>query len=379
MGNSGSETKNYGLDVTAVEQKLRALWEKMAEADSERSEAVLRACVMNLIVYNDLDWPASRMYDTISEISREHPSRIFLILPGKDGEAGVEAEVTAQCHSMGAPRQHVCCEIIRILASRDQLDRLPGGIRSLLVADLPVVLWWRAELEHSVELLGELAGEADRIIVNSKGCRARREDVRKLIGLLGDNGPGRAVGDLNWSRLTHWRNAVAGLFDSPPWNDCLKKIRKVRVRCADRRSTLPLQPLLLTGWLASRLGWEPVPGLIEKEAGRFQLRATASVEEATCEFGIEQDEEYEGLLSVELESAGSSPQLFRAERSPDGKYVHSLIVQDDAERTPRLQLLFREGEAELLRHELEILTHDASYEEALEFVACWLEPGEGQE
>lgn len=373
MGNSGSETKNFGLDVSAVERKLRALWETMAEADNERSEAVLRACVMNLIVYNDLDWPARRMYDTISEISREHPSRIFLILPREDGESGIDAEVTTQCHSLGAPRQHVCCEIIRILAPRNRLDRLPGGIRSLLVADLPVVVWWRAGLKTSVELLQELTGEADRIIVNSKSCRARPEDVRKLIDFLQGNGPGPAVGDLNWSRLTHWRNAVASLFDSPPWDDCLERIRKVRVRYAGGKQVLALQPLLLTGWLASRLGWAPVPGLIEEAAGSFRLRATASDEEAACEFSIEGDEENDGLQSIELQTSGPNPQLFRAERSDDGKYVHSLIVQDEAERTPRLQLLFREGEAELLCRELEILTRDASYEEALQFAARWLD------
>ena len=65
------------------------------------------------------------------------------------------------------------------------------------------------------------------------------------------------VVDLAWLRSTPWRERVAATFDPPRLRPDLRAIS-----AASRSATTPTRrppALLLVGWLASRLGWEPEP------------------------------------------------------------------------------------------------------------------------
>ena len=104
------------VNVHAIERDLRKLWEKMAETtQAEGQEPVMRACVLNLIVYTPGEHTAGEVSQIMAEVTTQHPSRIFVILPKyQASEPALSAWVTAQCHLSPGGRKQVCCEQIMI-------------------------------------------------------------------------------------------------------------------------------------------------------------------------------------------------------------------------------------------------------------------------
>ena len=67
------------------------------------------------------------------------------------------------------------------------------------------------------------------------------------------------LSDLNWGRLTSWRELVAAVWDVADYRDSLARIEKVVIEYdPPDRSHEQIAPkaLLALGWVASRLGWE---------------------------------------------------------------------------------------------------------------------------
>src|SRR5687768_16577718 len=72
------------------------------------------------------------------------------------------------------------------------------------------------------------------------------------------------VGDLNWARLTPWRQFVANLWDSNSLKTPLDQIRAFDIHyvaSGDLKDST--RALLLLGWLADALMWE----LVEAHTG----------------------------------------------------------------------------------------------------------------
>ena len=63
---------------------------------------------------------------------------------------------------------------------------------------------------------------------------------------------GQAVNDLNWLRLRSWRETLAMVFDPPQRREALAHIVQIDV---DVEGVHPAQGLLMTAWIADRLGW----------------------------------------------------------------------------------------------------------------------------
>src|SRR5207247_6160925 len=72
------------------------------------------------------------------------------------------------------------------------------------------------------------------------------------------------LGDLNWARLTPWRQFVAHLWDAGTLQDSLRQIRSLDIHYvapSDQQDSA--RALLMLGWISDALGWE----LIEAQTG----------------------------------------------------------------------------------------------------------------
>ncbi|MFQ5924060.1 MAG: hypothetical protein ACE5M4_14580, partial [Anaerolineales bacterium] len=89
-----------GVSAQAIECDLRNLWEQMAEmSQAEHREPVMRACVLNLMVYAPGENSAGEVGQVMADVTIQHPSRIFVILLKYDAaQPALNAWVTAQCH-----------------------------------------------------------------------------------------------------------------------------------------------------------------------------------------------------------------------------------------------------------------------------------------
>ncbi len=254
------ETVARPVDVGAVERELTRLWASSGP-DLVAEDPMTRACMSNLIVYCRDEKEAGPVPEEIASIVQRHPARVLLLVGSAGPQpADLEAYVSAVCFTAGGGRQ-ICSEHVTISAQAGARRRLPATTRALLIGDLPTALWW-ASLDPPPaggELFSELAGMASHVIYDSEGWL---EPVRGVIAMAdwADHERGDIiVSDLAWRRLKPWRRLIGQALDPALAPGALEAIDEVVIEHGPH--ALP-KAWLLIGWLACRLGWQPIGGKV---------------------------------------------------------------------------------------------------------------------
>ena len=126
--------------------------------------------------------------------------------------------------------------------------------------------------------------------------------------------------------------------------------------------------LILAGWLASRLGWRATGDHDERaENGLRRFFVEKNGRTIAVEFNPTEHDAVEpgGIASVELIVDSETHKSFVAMRVEDGRDLETREASDTKTRTTRVVSSADKSEAELLAAELEILSHDRIYEEAV--------------
>lgn len=364
------------MNVHMIERDLHNLWEQMAETtQTEGQQPVMRVCVLNLVVYAPGEHAAGEINEIMAEVTIQHPSRIFVILPkDENSEPDFSAWVTALCHLSAGGHKQVCCEQIMITAGDDALYRLPSFVRPLLVPDLPVVLWWRDVPSLENRLFAELAKASDRVILDSARFQDPEEGLAGLATLVNERPQWTAFSDLGWSRLTPWRVSIAGFFDTPDRRTHLRRLRRVEIDCtaaSGSRPSIPSGALLLVCWLASRLQWHAKPQSRRRGKGGYQLELAS--DGLSIDVEMKSAPSAEGtqgeIQAVRLLADDESVAQFVVSKSEDGSYLRAEGEITGAQMAGRILPLEIRKEAQLISRELEILGRDAMFEQALAFFA----------
>ncbi len=344
------------VDVAAIEKELKELWADMA-AGKEQKEAVTRSCVHNLIVFAPGDKSDAEVNVIIGEVTVQNPGRVFILLPDLSSqEKKVSAWVSAQCYRTSGMRQQVCCEQIMVRAQGDAIQGLPSILEPLTIPDLPVFVWWRAPLTNS-KLFNELLEFADRTIVDTS-LQDDTQTIQEIIRILSQNHAICAFSDLNWARVTIWRELIARLFDSADTRSQLNEITRVEITA---RQPLSLQPLFLISWLGSRLKWR-VDSKIKNEGDNIVLRCINGNNNLVDIVITKADKDLSVVrlhTTTTLFSVSATPESFHSE-------VSSLSTQKVS--ITHDKRIVRQNEADLLRKELQILGRDMGYEQAIQFL-----------
>lgn len=268
-------TRPVAVDIHAIERELMHLWEQV-DTQTEEQKA-LRVCSLNLVVWVDHTQAAERASEVIRGIIRKHPNRAMLIINDPDApEAQLEAWVQANCQMTTPGAQQVCGEQISITAHDSRMVQVAGLVLSLLLPDLPVVLWWSGAVPFQHPLFQRLRHLVDHVVVDSAQfsdptaglfhlaqlyrqppttATQKRQEGQKRSSSF--SAPSCALGDLNWGRLTPWRSLTAQFFDNRVFLPALDTIDTVVVAYDYPADQQPdhTQPLLLVGWLAACLNW----------------------------------------------------------------------------------------------------------------------------
>jgi glucose-6-phosphate dehydrogenase assembly protein OpcA len=263
----------------------------------------------------------------------------------------------------------VCYEQVLARVHGDFDERVVSVVVPLLVPDLPVFLWWTGTPPSEARHLDDLVRLADRLIVDSADF-ARADRTLPQVAHLARLRVG--ITDLNWARLTPWRELVAQFFDVPAWRPFLGGITGIRTGFAvdmDGRDIHPSQALLLLGWLASRLGWRRVDGLAPAEAGGslFRMeRADGAPVMVRLRPRFERGLDAGDVSGVRIQAAlGPATAEFVVKRAPDERHATTTAIVDGVVRSERVVPLPSLGIRDLLGEELAIAGSDHVYEAAL--------------
>ncbi|MEK6284869.1 MAG: glucose-6-phosphate dehydrogenase assembly protein OpcA [Acidobacteriota bacterium] len=356
------------IDVAALERELTALWQ---QASADEDQGVIRSSILNLLVYVPDTSVAAEIDDLLTGITASHPSRAVLMIADRGAaEARLEAQVTSRCTLPTGTSKQVCCEQVTITAAGDGRADLPSAVTPLLLSDLPVYLWWRAEpriLDKS--LFRKLADISDRVIIDSALFNDPERDIASMAALLRDTPRWTAVSDLNWARLTAWRALLAGFYDVLDYRPLLDQFDQVDIEYAPPladKSAIPPRAMLLGGWLVSRLRWTVQPDAAERSPDSTSFECSAEGRKIRVEFRHTQREIEPGHLAlVTLRSKAEQSVVFTVRRSADGKRIETSMARGEEMRVQRVLSYEGLSESELVGKEIEILGHDRVYEQAV--------------
>lgn len=370
---AGSSLKPF--DIKIIERELRDLWK---EKSDEGKHLTMRACVQNLLIYQDNMAETSRLTETIIDVTKHHPGRVIIMStqPNALGEQ-LSASVSVVCRYEAGRSREICSEQVNIYAEGDSVKRLAATVMPLLVSDLPVTLWWRGVPTEGQPFNGLLAS-ADRVIVDSNYSARPTAFLSVLATMAQTRFKDVSFSDLNWARLTEIRSHLAGLFDVPDLRAYLHDLTKISVEyafsTADQELPSP-QAILLLSWFASRMGWRVTDDVYQSKSGVHLLKFVKGEAEIIAELKpIDSMPDQDLKLTLTMtDSSGWQEARMAVIRN----YAHNAI--ETRLETPTICWLKdvaryeMPGEAELLSRELEILRHDLVYEGALEMAAQILE------
>ena len=362
-------------NVATLEAELSALWRSAAE-DRGTEHPVMRASVLNLIAFVESEQQGRETIDLISHIIAQNPCRAILLLaePGKHPD-GLKAWISAQCHLPSSGARQVCCEQIYVRARGGAVNGLDKVVLPLIIPELPVYLWWRAGRFSPPPFIDQVLRRTTRVLVDSGRFEEPEIDLVTLARLVDRSQAtgGVAFSDLNWARLTPCRELIAQNFDFDEAASCLQDLSEISFEwetdSGDQGSHIA-HPLLLTAWLASRLGWRPVtklaPGVgpsrvIEFRRGDSSVRVEWAARHATSQPSTP--------FKVTLKTSSDPPAIFSVTESREEGIAHTraeIPGRAPLERTTRLVTL---GEVELVNEELKFPARDKIYEEILSLIA----------
>ena len=377
--------------VDYVDAQLNELWRDVAEAAQAKGgvSAVTMAQVLNLIVKADTLMEANEYIADIDNVTGSHPARVISMVsePG-ESDMGVQAWVSIHCQLPPSGGRQVCAEQIFVSAGGQSVRQIPAAVIPLLLPELPVFLWWPRRSPFDEHLFRQLADSLSRLIVDSSTFENPEGTLAKMATRVKHDWPTMACTDINWGRITRWREMIAQFFDGATLRPYLDRIDRVTVDFALSKHGAPAnraQALLVAGWLASRLGWQPVDPVYELVRSDDANRPAAT--RLTLQSGdrliivlLQPDGQTSDIpgevQKVKLEvaggNAGGAPEaLFEVCISGDeGPFTNIEIVgANPYRRNFPFEPLDR---AMLLDAELEVFSSDRIYEEALAMVGLFI-------
>jgi glucose-6-phosphate dehydrogenase assembly protein OpcA len=360
------------VDVPAIERELTELWKVAAQSD-EGKNAVMRVCLLNLLIFTSDPETTGELSSVVAKVTEQSPCRAIIMIGDKTpGESHTSAWIASHCHLDDKMRQ-VCCEEIRVSAGGDGLNNLGRTVAPLIVPDLPIFLWWLDAKTLNERYFQAFIDEVNRIIVDTRSLTHLDGEFAALTRFIHTERHRAAFSDLSWTRLTNWRNLIAGLFDAPTTRQNLDTLTKVVIRYAHDGATegVPVRALLLASWLSGQLRWKLKDAhQVSSTALEFRFRTGKSRLQLEIlpqtNSGFPQND----IVGVELTSGRGDGAHFAVTRKFMPTSEHENLFETTAaiaggssySRTVSLPHL---NDANLVSREVEIFGRDRAYERAI--------------
>ena len=298
-GVSDSRWAAQATNPGEIEAALRGM---LTERHAENASYV-PARVLNLVCVVDKAW-SGEIANRLRQVGRYHASRtvVLSLEPGRetlDAVATIASDVHPQAGEFALLRETVIVEV-----GDQHLPALDTIVDPLVVTDLPTLLWSPHGHPEAIDLLLPLAQAVLLDSVDEPDLQEALDRAQQLARKV-------YVVDLAWLRSTPWRERVAATFDPDNLRPDLQTMSAVTVR---HHPDSTVAALLLIGWLASRLDWEP-SRLIARN-GSLAGKAHARRQDIGLLLEPEPSQSVRGLAGLTLETA--SGRHLELDRGPGG-------------------------------------------------------------
>lgn len=390
MSTAEPETKpvwhGEGVTVGEVLSALNEIRYKFARAEAGDSELLHpRNCVMTLIGVAPTEQHELVAKRTTKAIGMQHPAQAIVVreeapIRGRHLDAWISTDVQRP--------ETLCaveCELITLHVHGRAADHLGALLDPLLVSGVPTYLWWLGTPPLGKRELFDALGVCDGLVVDSSHFDEPYHAFRGMSRLLHVAHHRLGLGDLQWARLRPWRESVAQFFTPADRRPFLSGISELGVDYAGEGRGNRIAAALVTGWIASALGWKlhrataGTGGVVAAvyEASRrsidVQFRSVPQADRVAGEVcairvaGAASGRSFR--LSVmhdppRKRGGGNAPDQERR-RADTNRVLLTMIEIGDGDPLRHVQQLEPEDEAALLLDLLSTGTHDEVYNRSL--------------
>ncbi len=400
------------IRMELIEEELSSLWRMSADNVRISRNMNVRTSVLNFVICAPTTESAQQASIIIRNLSSTHVARVILFILDTTPQAPntVSTWVTLRSFPVISDVMRHSFEQITLLVSGSAVRSASAIIHPLLKPDLPVYVWWLSDPSTNTEIFNRIAHFSNRVIVDSDRFHTPEESVRTLSSLV-PSLANSAVSDLNWGRITPWRQLIAQFFDVSEYKPYLTGIDRIEIEYAvsSPDATQPnmsednapntTRALLMAAWLKAVLGWQTMPDLNaipERQIGPYhwQMMRTTNPSSTRSTSGtgrtgklkapqygtidirprVQPDMQPGSLCMARLTSNYDGKQaIFMVNRDDDIDHVLTSVELSQGSRPQRtVSLTATHDISQLLHDELEIMGRDYLYEETLQEVFALL-------
>jgi len=227
-------------------------FEAASVSEMVEGQNTLKASLFTLIVLaQDID-RTHYCQQLVYLIAKKFPCKIIFISLDTTAQQGL-FETTRMTRSVSGPGS-ICCDMLRVKLSMDQVAKIPFLVVSELISDLPAFLLVGHnpfEIESVIHMLEPYVGRIvfDAMHLGNVGAFAQQ--------MLAAKTRDKYV-DLNWARTKPWRESLSRVFQSEERFAHLAFCGHLEIRYSRRAGkdhSADTQAVFLQAWFASRLGW----------------------------------------------------------------------------------------------------------------------------
>jgi len=400
--------------IDSLDEELATLWKISAYNMRSGQNTNVRLSILNLVICAPDIASAKRASALLRELSNTHIARVSVLILDRSNEiASVATWITLRCFSVISDLMRHCFEQTTILATGAAVRATANIVQPLLKPDLPVYLWWLGDPPDDDSVFNNLVALSNRVVVDSTTFFNPEQDIHTLA-ILSQSRPDLAISDLNWGRITLWRQLVAQFFDVMEYRPYLSGVTSIEIEHAvaplatptlneqGEVSPNPARALLLAGWLKDRLGWSLAKGArhlthdtnsgtyhwhMDRVSSARSTRMLGSPKARTGRLGTTEDVTIDIRPQVQPNVRPGSICLVRLTSNVEGKQATFTINREGGSDNVLTSVELSHGmrpqrtvslattniESILLQDELEITGHDYSFEQTLQAVAELLE------
>jgi glucose-6-phosphate dehydrogenase assembly protein OpcA len=246
-----------GVTVADVLAALNGIRYKFARAEAGDADHLHpRNCVMTLIGVAPTEEHEEIARNTTRRIGLEHPAQAIVIreeapIRGRHLDAWITTDVRRPEMACA-----VECELITLHVRGKAADHLGALLDPLLVSGVPTYLWWLGTPPFGRRELLDVLRVSDGLVVDSAQFDEPYHAFRRMAGMLKLAHHRMGLADLQWARLRAWRESIAQFFTPYDRRAFLTGISELGIDYAGDGRGNRIAAALLTGWIASALGWK---------------------------------------------------------------------------------------------------------------------------
>ena len=241
-------------DVLNALNRARRSFAQVDAGDEEHPHS--RNCVMTLVAVAPDAAEEKRAIKAITDISMHHPCLAIVVRDQPQVRAGrIEATVTA--HPIHGPSdQPAPCEVVTLHVHGAAGSHLAALVDPLLVSGVPTYMWWLATPPFGSGELTDALRVCDALVVDSARFDRPFHSFAGLAELAERSHKKLGLADLQWERLTPWRETAAQFFAPEERRGLVQGISEVGIDYAGEGRGNRIGAALMVGWLSSALGWK---------------------------------------------------------------------------------------------------------------------------